>query len=246
MLSTFVLKVIAVVSMAIDHTGAVLFPEVTLLRYIGRLAFPIYCFLISEGYVHTRNVPKYLMRLGLFALISELPFNLAFGGELFHFNSCNVFVTLFLGLFALILFDTVVKWEGIPQFASYLLALIPVAAIARTADTLGSDYGKYGVLLIFIFYIFRENRTSAILVFALSTVLKYDILSVSYGVGTMLFESGDRAWYFVETTQLYCLLAAIPIGLYSGKRGYGGCKWLFYAFYPTHLIILWLLSVILP
>ncbi len=245
MLSAFVLKIIAVISMAIDHTGAVLLPEIPTLRYIGRLAFPIYCFLIAEGYAHTKNAPKYLMRLGMFALISELPYNLAFSGELFNFSGCNVFVTLFFGLFALMLFDAVLSFDGLPVVASYLLALVPVAAIARVADTLGSDYGKYGVLLIFIFHLFRNNRTAAILVFALSTILKYNILLIPDADSIRLFTVGGYTWYFVETTQFYCLLAAVFIALYNGERGFRGGKWLFYAFYPTHLLVLWLLSVIL-
>lgn len=245
MLSAFILKVIAVISMAIDHTGAVLFPNITVLRYIGRIAFPIYCFLIAEGYAHTKSAPKYLMRLGLFALISEVPYNLAFGGEFFNFSGCNVFVTLFFGLLALMLFDTVLTWRDLPGFVSYLTALVPVAAIALAADTLGSDYGKYGVVLIFVFHIFRSNRTAAILVFALSTVLRYDVLLIPGADSVRLFTIGDYTWYFVETTQFYCLLAAVFIALYSGKQGYCGRRWLFYAFYPAHLLVLWFLSVIL-
>ncbi len=245
MLSTFALKIIAIISMLIDHVGAVFFPGVIWLRLIGRLAFPIFCFLIAEGYAHTKNAPKYLIRLGLFAIISEIPFNLAFHGELFFFNGCNVFVTLSLGLFAIMLYDAVRKWEGIPTFAASLLALIPVAALAFSADMVGSDYGKYGVVMIFIFHLFRDNRAVAMIIIALSTLLKYGIIAGAHSAGEFLFELGSVKWYFVTATQLFCFFAFIPISLYSGKKGYSGCKWLFYVFYPAHLILLWLVSVIM-
>ncbi len=245
MLSAFALKIIAIVSMLIDHVGAVLLPNVIELRYIGRLAFPIFCFLIAEGYAHTKSAPKYLSRLGLFAIISEIPFNLAFSGELLSFSRCNVFVTLFLGLLSVMLFDAVLKWDGLSGFVSHLIALVPVVSLAASADYLGCDYGKYGVVLIFIFHIFREHRFAALLVFAISTILKYDIIAANHNAGTYLFEASDRKWYFVESTQMYCILAALPIALYNGKRGYGGCKWLFYVFYPAHLMLIWLISVLL-
>lgn len=243
MLSAFAVKMIAIVCMLIDHVGAVLLPEVVFLRYIGRLAFPIFCFSIAEGFSHTKSAPKYLMRLGIFAIISEIPFNLAFHGKLFYLSGCNVFVTLFMGLLAVMLFETVMKWEGLPRFVNILLALIPVAALCRTADTLGSDYGKYGVMLIFIFHIFRSNRTAALLVFALCTLLRYGITTTAYPDAVRLFEVNERTWYFFEQTQIYCLLAALPLALYSGKKGYAGAKWLFYAFYPAHLLVIWLISL---
>ncbi len=243
MLSTFVLKIIAIISMMTDHVGAVLFPDQVWMRYVGRLAFPIFCFLIAEGFAHTKNVPKYLMRLGMFALISEIPFNLAFKGKLFFYGGCNVFITLFLGLLALVIFDAINRMEGIPKPVLLLISLVPVAALCRTADSLGSDYGKYGVMLIFIFYIFRENRTAALLVFALSTLLKYGLTTTPYPQALMLFKAGGKTWFFFEQTQLYCLLAAIPLALYSGECGSRRFKWLFYAFYPAHLMILWLISL---
>ncbi len=244
MLSTFALKIIAVISMLIDHIGAVFFPQAILLRIIGRLAFPIYCFLIAEGYTHTKSAPGYLMRLGAFALISEIPFNFAFNGRIFYFGGCNVFITLFLGLLGIILFDMILKWDSIPRLASFVLALVPVALLCRTADTLHSDYGKYGVLLVFIFYLFRQNRTAALFMFALSTVLKYAVTANVYDGALKLFEANGTVWYlYFGMTQMFCLLAAIPIALYSGQSGYKGLKWFFYAFYPVHLLLLGLLAL---
>ena len=97
-LTSFQLKWIAIFSMAVDHTGALLFPEAMWMRGIGRLAFPIFAFLLAEGYYHTHDVKRYLLRLWLFALISEIPYDLAFQGTLLESGSQNVFFTLGLSL----------------------------------------------------------------------------------------------------------------------------------------------------
>ena len=250
MFSAFVLKLIAIISMVIDHTGAVLFPENMELRIIGRLAFPIFCFLIVEGFTHSRSVPKYLMRLGIFAVVSEIPFNLAFQKSVIHAGSVNVFVTLFLGLLGLYLFDKVSHWKALPEPLAYAAAVLPVALACLAAHKLGSDYGRYGVMLIFIFYLFRDNRTGAMLAFFLCTELRYGLCCISTDklsevtVWLSLFESGDKTWYIGGSIQQFCILAAIPIALYSGEKGSGRLKWVFYAFYPVHLLVLWLISII--
>ncbi len=100
-MSGFLLKLLALVTMLIDHTGHVLFPGVMWMRYIGRLAFPIYCFLLVEGFLHTRDLRKYMGRLAVFAVISEIPFDLAIYGEFFEPAHQNVFITLLFGLMAI-------------------------------------------------------------------------------------------------------------------------------------------------
>ena len=96
-IKTFLLKWIAIISMLIDHIGAVLFPWCEWMRIVGRLAFPIFAYLLVEGFVYTKDVKKYLVRLGLFALISEIPFDLAFFGTVFAPVHQNVFFELFCG-----------------------------------------------------------------------------------------------------------------------------------------------------
>ena len=93
-----VLKLIAVVTMFIDHIGSIIFPHIMFLRIIGRISFPIFAFLIVNGYRHTHNLKKYLLRLAAFAIISEIPYNLIWSGDIAYPNSQNVFVTLFLGV----------------------------------------------------------------------------------------------------------------------------------------------------
>lgn len=143
----FQLKLLAMLTMTADHIGAVFFPEIPLLRWIGRLAMPVLCFFIGEGLRHTRSPRRYLLRLTGFALLSELPFDLAFYGGI-EWGHQNVYFTLALGLLAL----WAIQSRGME---GWLLAL--TAALA--AELLGCDYGMYGVLLILLLDRFHRARS---------------------------------------------------------------------------------------
>lgn len=143
----FQLKLLAMLAMTADHIGAVFFPEIPLLRWIGRLAMPMLCFFIGEGLRHTRSPRRYLLRLTGFALLSELPFDLAFYGGI-EWGHQNVYFTLALGLLAL----WAIQSRGME---GWLLAL--TAALA--AELLGCDYGMYGVLLILLLDRFHRARS---------------------------------------------------------------------------------------
>ncbi len=172
-LSGGALKLIAMVAMFIDHVGASLLEVYVLdfkgrsplagmtanpafwyqadffLRRIGRIAFPIFGFLLIEGARHTRNLNKYMLRLFLFALISEIPFDLAFSVSLVEPGYQNVFFTLFLGLCAVRGF---MKWgdESWQGFVGLGLTCV-------LAELLNTDYGAYGVLAIAFLYLLREQ-----------------------------------------------------------------------------------------
>lgn len=143
----FQLKLLAMLAMTADHIGAVFFPEIPLLRWIGRLAMPVLCFFIGEGLRHTRSSRRYLLRLTGFALLSELPFDLVFYGGI-EWGHQNVYFTLALGLLAL----WAIQSRGME---GWLLAL--TAALA--AELLGCDYGMYGVLLILLLDRFHRARS---------------------------------------------------------------------------------------
>lgn len=220
-LSGSALKLIAIISMLIDHTAYVLAPvlpfmvaplfplmgkQITiyyLMRRIGRLAFPIYCFLIGEGYAHTRDRVRYALRLLIFAVVSELPYNLMLSKALFAPDHQNVFFTLFLGVALIHIYKNVKT--SLPK----LLAMLAVLVVSTQLD---ADYGAAGVALILLLYIFRNQR-------AVQAVLAYPMLS-----------GGVAA---------FC--AFIPINLYNGKRGFigsGVSKYFFYLFYPLHMLLL--------
>ena len=138
--------------MLIDHVGAVLFPGEMTFRYIGRIAFPIFCFLLVEGFHHTRDVKKYLMRLAGFALISEIPYDLAFRNTLFEIEHQNVFFTLFLGVFLMHMLE---KYTEITVKTAWIILVM----WASTA--LACDYTYKGILLILVYYFLRDFKAGA-------------------------------------------------------------------------------------
>lgn len=174
-LDSFQLKCIAIVSMALDHTGAVLYPSQIWLRCLGRIAFPIFCFLIVEGFFHTHDVRRYMGRLGVFALISEIPYDLAFRGVPLEYAHQNVFFTLLIGIGMMILLERNREW---PVKAVILLLAMWLAVLIR------SDYNFRGILLIFVFYIFHESRWLAVTAGGFwnflyqGVIQKYGVLSV--------------------------------------------------------------------
>lgn len=174
-LDSFQLKCIAIVSMALDHTGAVLYPSQIWLRCLGRIAFPIFCFLIVEGFFHTHDVRRYMGRLGVFALISEIPYDLAFRGVPLEYAHQNVFFTLLIGIGMVVLLERNREW---PVKAVILLLAMWLAVLIR------SNYNFRGVLLIFVFYIFHESRWLAVTAGGFwnflyqGVIQKYGVLSV--------------------------------------------------------------------
>lgn len=210
-LNNFTLKMIAIISMVIDHVGLIFFPAIPAFRAVGRIAFPIFCFLIVEGFYHTRSHLNYLIRLTLFAILSEIPFDLAFRNTMFDWEHQNVFFTLALGLLAIFCLE---EMNTTKKFA------IPLILIWGTAIVLRCDYGIGGVLLICIFYITRETPWVRLILCAL-------VLYVFY-----------------NTSELYGLIAMLPITFYNEKRG-PSTKMLFYWFYPVHLLVLYALATYL-
>lgn len=218
----FQLKMLAILTMLIDHTAAVLIPQsepiYPIMRMIGRIAFPIFCYLIVEGFYHTRSVQKYIVRLSVFALISEIPFDLALFKTTFYWNYQNVYFTLVIGLIVVYGVHQIRNQYAKNLLLSNGLQLIVVLLGCILAILLRTDYAYMGVLMIFVFYLFRGKKLELILAVFLVTLL--------FGFGVEIFAT--------------CSL--IPIFLYNGKKGSGG-KYFFYIFYPAHLYILYLIAM---
>ncbi len=213
------LKIIAIITMLIDHIGAILFPELIGLRIIGRISFPIFAFLIVEGYVHTRNVKKYIMRLFIFALISELSFDYAFTGKIFDLGHQNVLFTFVLALILLYFIDST-KSDITKTLAFFFVFL--VAYITNV------DYSVFGLLMIIIFYIQRDKK-----------LIKY-VLIILVNLAFAILGVIEIGLTLNSLSQAFAGLAIVLIIFYNGKRG-KNIKYLFYAFYPVHLIILGLI-----
>lgn len=216
-MSSFVLKIIAVVAMFCDHLGLCLTGGVaSAWNYIGRLAFPIFAYQISEGYCHTRNLKKYFMKLLVFAIISQIPFNL-FEYALGLNYHLNIMFTLLLGLSAITIFD---------KSPNKLLGFVGVAICVALGEFLQVDYGYWGVLLVFCFYLFKDSKLITSIVFLLLVLAKYC---------NNLITSSFYAPYVLLTISTFA--AIFPILLYNGKQG-PKTKYFLYIFYPVHLAIL--------
>ncbi|MCR5389998.1 MAG: conjugal transfer protein TraX [Lachnospiraceae bacterium] len=254
-LSGAALKWIAIITMTIDHFAVavwfnmfchdfIIHPEYKtafrVMRFIGRIAFPIFIFLIIEGYRHTRSRLKYLLRMLIFSFISEVPYDLAFYREPLHMAKQNVFFTLFIGLAVIAVMDRMdivlreiyygtdcikKRRNGHPslpplpvklQLFCWLLDVGLTAVGMSTAWYLKTDYSHVGVLAICIAWRFCSIR----------------MLSMSLSCTSLLFSS---------LSEFYGAAALLPIAFYNGKRG-RQIKYLFYFYYPAHLILFWLIS----
>ena len=154
-INSFQLKILACASMLVDHIGLIFFPQIIIFRIIGRLSFPIFAFLISEGYIRTKNVKKYMWRIFIFFIISEPIYLFAF--RPYMFENLNIFATLFLGLIAIYFYDRIENKSH---------ALTAVILISILASIFGADYGFFGVLLIFSFYLYNVKTNFNKLFFA--------------------------------------------------------------------------------
>ena len=221
------LKLIACVAMLIDHFGYAIVPEWSVAhmteiyyacRIIGRLAFPIYCFLLAEGMQHTRNPKNYILRLGLGILLAELPFDILFN-ECFTWENQSVMVTLTLGAVMLLCMQkTEQKWQK-------LLITIPFAMLTDLAK---SDYGGWGIAMLAVFAL-TDRVDLQLLGLLLVNGMMESVLLPIFGIPV----SG----------QLFAVFALLPITLYSGeKRTHSRvAQWGFYLFYPLHLLVLWMI-----
>ncbi|MSS62688.1 TraX family protein [Velocimicrobium porci] len=222
------LKIIAVLTMLIDHIGAVILNNLLhfsngiqihdsifwgyqICRAIGRSAFPIFCFLLVEGFLHTHNVKKYAERLLLFAFISEIPFDLAVSRTICDMESQNVFFTLFIGLLVLIGFRTLEqRVAGRILTMGYIIILLLGIVVSILLYT---DYSLFGIVSIAVLYLYRNCKQQQIFI----------------GACSFLWEP-------------FALLGFIPIAFYNHERGIK-LKYFFYFFYPVHLLILYGISI---
>jgi len=237
--SSMSLHILAMVFMLCDHLWGTIVPGNDWLTCIGRISFPIFAFLIVEGYFHTRNLKKYAGRLLLFALLSEIPFNLAMGSSLFYPIHQNVLWSFLISL-GLIHWNEKAKatqklWRRIVTgfltvLLGYLIGLVTMV-----------DFYHAGILTVLVFYFFRQRKwwCYAGQLFCL-WYINMEMLG-GYGYELQLF--GEP---FFLVRQGFALLALIPIWLYRGRQGYHSklLQYAYYAFYPLHLLLLGLIKIL--
>ena len=232
-MTSFILKCIAMISMLIDHTSIAYLGYTTLFNVIGRIAFPIFAFQISEGYIHTKNLKKYLLRLFCFAIISQVPFML-FNSTFTNNFSFNIFGTLFVGLLAIWLYDKIsnctfelTKDKKFNLTINKIFGFIPAILLGIVSEVCCFDYGFWGVAIIFLFYFFKNDKLGMVIFYITACIIKYGINIIIYGYH-----------YLYILLCIGTILPIIFICLYNGKQG-KKIKYLLYTFYPVHLLILY-------
>ena len=210
-MSSFALRLLALFTMVIDHAGLALFPRIGAFRCVGRLSFPLYCFLLAQGCRHTRDLRAYARRLLLTACLSEIPLDLLIFGRATCLVEQNVLFSLLLGLMAI-----------------YACEVLAVAGVMLAAMLARVSFGWLGVALCVCLYKADGSRARQ----AGCVTLLEGVYCLS-----LLISGVARSWVLVS---LCGALAAVPVLLYNGKRGLRstGLTLLFYAAYPLHLIAL--------
>ncbi|MBR3116270.1 MAG: conjugal transfer protein TraX [Bacilli bacterium] len=214
-MSSFLLKIIAFISMVIDHSSTLI--DNNLLICIGRIAFPIFAFQTTISYQKTKNRKKYLLKLLIFALISEMPYRLLFGN-----SSFNILFTLLLGNICMIIYDKIKEKS---------LSIVLILLISILASGIRIDYGYYGIWMIVLFYIFRNNK----LLQNISIIL---LMIMYFSIGLLIYET---TIYNQLSLFIFSLISLLIINLYNGKEG-KKTGYLFYILYPLHLIIFYIIK----
>ncbi len=186
-----------------------------ILNVIGRIAFPIFAFTLNEGYVHTRSLKKYLLRLFIFAVSIQMP-SILFGYD----YPMNIFFTLFLGLLSIYIFNL--------KKMNVILKIILIGFILFFSQKFKLDYGIYGILVIINFNIFRNNK--------FKILMNFLVLNIYNVIFPKVFDLPD--------TQLFSLISLVFIFMYNGEKG-RSMKYFFYLFYPIHFFILEVIKFIL-
>lgn len=228
-INTFTLKMIALIAMTIDHIAAFLAVNVsdsgtylngmmdlttyTIFRGIGRLAYPIYCYLIVCGFLHTRNVKKYGLRLLIFAVISQVPYNLANFYDTFELHDLNIFFALLAGLVCIALIDSFKNHKNEKlKFAPAIIIIILLCALYFSDNT----YAVLGIIMIITFYYCKNSPRNQFTIITLATLT------------------------FSNLLQLFGLVALLPINLHNHRKG-PSLKYFFYIYYPLHLLVIYLI-----
>ncbi len=216
------LKMIACITMLADHIGAVFFHG-SILRLIGRLSFPIYCFLLTEGAVHTRDRKQYGLRLLMGAILAELPFDYLFFGT-WNWGKQSVMLTLLIGY----LYCTVAL--AAPGLLQRVLLLLP---FAYAGELLRVDYGGWGIVMIGMFLLTKDQPRERLLQTICLLLISRMISRAMVTIGSVQLPM-----------QLFAGAAMVPIGMYDGRKvtNSGWARLGFYLFYPAHLLALYLIG----
>lgn len=222
-MSSFAIKLVAIITMLIDHLGFFVFPQFVILRAIGRLSFPLFSWLIANGAKNTKNINKYLVRLLAFAGLSQIPFLLATRTAIPDYFGTNIFFQLSLGLLCI---------KFIEKKHSKFLTVLVIAIFALIAQLIKTEYGAIGVLSIVFFYLFFNNFgytliSQIFLYFPIWYILLY-FKVIPLNVLTLI--------------QPLAFFSLIFVSFYNKKLG-PKAKYLFYVIYPLQYVLFYIYKV---
>ena len=235
-MSILMIKIIAVVTMLIDHIGAFQpFAGWEHMRMIGRVSFPLYAFMLAQGFLHTRSRWKYLVRLLVLAILTQPLYTWCFYADAWKWDSLNILFTLSAGLGCMWLLQLAKEIAQKRKRAWWLICLGLCAACCLgvwSGELLGMDYGWMGIMLMLCFYVFSNCKWAWIPLLAL--------FSIRYQLTTGAWDEP------VYQRGIFAAVAIIPLLFYNGKPGpkpkskWGAAvlKYGFYLFYPAHLAVL--------
>lgn len=235
-ISSATLHILAMGMMLMDHLWATLLPGQEWMTCVGRIAYPIFAFMAVEGYFHTHSFKKYALRLLLFAVLSEIPFDLMYGGMMFYPFHQNVIWTLLLGLTGIHLME---KAKNRQKTWVYVVVAVVVTAVWTLLGTICMvDYYGAGILTIFTFYFFYGRKWWCFL----GQLAALYWINVEM-LGGLMYPIEVFGMEFELCQQGFALLALLPIWLYRGRLGYHSKTFqrICYGFYPVHMLILALL-----
>lgn len=224
-MTSFILKIIGVITMLFDHVGDAIIGKFSFCNLIGRIAFPIFAFQAVQGYIYTKDFKKHMLKLFIFACISQIPFMLFLSTFTEEILTLNIFFTLFLGLLALFVYD---------KCKNKVLGFLFVILTSIIAYFIHVDYGAFGILLMFCFYFFKDKKGSM----AITTIVLCFLRFVPDIIATPVL------WYIYIQCAIFTALSLIFILFYNKKEG-PKAKYFFYIFYPLHLLILYFLHITL-
>lgn len=239
-ISSVWLHIFAMVFMLMDHMWATVFTNEQWMTQVGRLAYPIFAFMIVEGYSHTKSLKKYVLRLLCFAVITEIPFNLMVGNRVMYYVHQNVLWTFLISIGLMYLNDLARKKD------KWWLSLITMAGTVALGYILGYitfvDYNAAGILTVLLFYFFRGRKWWCYL--GQLAGLYYINVELLQG---LFFEVEIFGHKMEIVQQGLAMLSLAFIWLYKGRQGKKSkvFQYFCYAFYPAHMLILWLISLLI-
>lgn len=223
-MTTFQIKLLAITSMIIGHIGLFFFGDPLLMYAAGRLAFPLFAWLVANGAIHTKNTESYLKRLLIFAFISQVPYILVNRFLNPNYWTLNILFTLFLGLLAI----TITKNKSLP------IKIFILVMFFMGGYLLQVDYGGLGILSIAAFYYFFSSKLKIII--SQFIIFSFINLALLFSVLSQLPKLDTNLLYFIP----YGILSLIPIFRYTGKQG-KKMKYLFYVFYPLQYVVFFII-----